>query len=224
MAEMSMERLVLQFMGAYTDLQDSMQFIVYSELPMDERAAFTKKNPDDRILDQFKKVCRDKLNVAIPETLLDCYNGARPFRNDLAHLLSIESIGGKRPNRTMTIIRYDNYTTTGEWARQNKKKIEITESELRAWTEDLRYCRKVLNVMLKIAAINSEFNQPDDTLIEVSWIPWWDGRWGKLPKYGEECRAPIGRYRAQTNPRKYWVPKPEWTTPTPREIVRGNRQ
>ena len=51
---MSMERRVLQFMGAYTDLQDTMQFLVYAHLSDDERGSFTKKNPDDRCTGQLQ--------------------------------------------------------------------------------------------------------------------------------------------------------------------------
>ncbi|WP_156517642.1 hypothetical protein [Rhodococcus sp. LB1] len=58
MSEMSMERHVLQFMGAYTELQDSMQFYVYGHLSDEERQEFTKRNPDSKILDAFKKLCR----------------------------------------------------------------------------------------------------------------------------------------------------------------------
>ncbi|MEU2042467.1 hypothetical protein [Nocardia niwae] len=220
---MSMERRVLQFMGAYTDLQDSMQFVVYTELSASERDEFTKRNPDDRILDEFKKVCRDKLNVAVPSLIPDTYNGARPFRNDLAHLLAIESIEGEAPHRVMRIVRYADYTTNGDWARQTKRTIEITESELRAWTEDLRDSRTYINVLQSLAAMNRELELPDDAEIDVSWIPWWDGRWGALPPFGEENRAPIGRYRAHTRARKYWAAKPNWVTPPPRDIVRGNR-
>ncbi len=36
-------------MGAYTDLQDTLQFLVYAHLSDEERESFTKKNPDDRI-------------------------------------------------------------------------------------------------------------------------------------------------------------------------------
>ena len=75
---MSMERRVMQFMGAYTDLQDTMQFLVYAHLSDEERGSFIKKNPDDRILDNFKKLFRQKLNVYVPEQIPDTYNGARP--------------------------------------------------------------------------------------------------------------------------------------------------
>jgi hypothetical protein len=209
--EMSMERLVLQFMGAYTDLQDSMQFYVYAHLPEEKIADFTKKNPDDRILDNFKKLFRNELNVEVPQQISDSYNGARQYRNDLAHLLEIESISGEPPNRAMRIVRYDDYTTAHGWAKQNKRTIDLAEADLRKWTDHLRFSRAHINVMLHIASLNKEFGWPDDHPIEVSWIPWWDGRWGKPPDDpNAKCVAPIGRYRASANPRRYWVPKQEW--------------
>jgi hypothetical protein len=211
---MSMERRVLQFMGAYTDLQDTMQFLVYAHLSDEERESFTKKNPDDRILDNFKKLFRKKLNVYVPEQIPDTYNGARQYRNDLAHLLKIAAIEGDPPNRTMKVVRYDEYSTSGEWARQNKRTVDIAEVDLRDWTDDLRRSRADINAMLHIAGMNQEFGWPDDYQIEVSRIPWWDGRWGAPPTDpNAECFAPIGRYRASTNPRRYWVPKEEWWQP-----------
>ncbi|WP_156517641.1 hypothetical protein [Rhodococcus sp. LB1] len=66
----------------------------------------------------------------MPEMIAATYKGAGPYRNDLAHMLKIESIDGERPNRVMRFVRYDDYTTTGEWASQNKKTIEITERQL----------------------------------------------------------------------------------------------
>ena len=211
---MSMERRVLQFMGAYTDLQDTMQFLVYAHLSDEERESFTKKNPDDRILDNFKKLFRKKLNVYVPEQIPDTYNGARQYRNDLAHLLKIAAIEGDPPNRTMKVVRYDEYSTSGEWARQNKRTVDIAEVDLRDWTDDLRRSRADIKAMLHIAGMNQEFGWPDDHQIEVSWITWWDGRWGAPPTDpNAECFAPIGRYRASTNPRRYWVPKEEWWQP-----------
>lgn len=222
MSDMSIERRILQFMGAYTELQDSMQFYVYGHLSDEDRATFSKRNPDDRILDEFKKLCRNQLNVAVPDTIPAVYKGAGKYRNDLAHMLKIESIEGEPPNRVVQIIRYDDYTTAGEWARQNKKTIEITESELRAWTEDLRTSRKYINIILRLGALNSEFDLPDDHEMDFAWIPWWDGRWGEPPKYGEPCLAPIGRYRASTKERKYWKSeKADWVTFEPPAITPG---
>ncbi|MFV9454738.1 hypothetical protein ACNJ7E_14990 [Rhodococcus sp. NM-2] len=216
MSEMSMERRVLQFMGAYTELQDSMQFYVYGHLSDEERQEFTKRNPDSKILDAFKKLCRHTLNVAMPEMIAATYKGAGPYRNDLAHMLKIESIEGERPNRVMRFVRYDDYTTTGEWASQNKKTIEITERQLRAWTDDLRDCRKFINVILWISGMK---DWSDDAQIDASSIPWWDGRWGEPPQFGEDSYAPIGRYRASTNPREYWLPKNDWSEPAPHPLA-----
>jgi len=211
---MSMEGRVLQFMGAYTDLQDTMQFYVYAHLSDEERGSFTKKNPDDRILDNFKKLFRKKLNVYVPEHIPDTYNGARQHRNDLAHLLDIAAIEGDPPNRTMKVVRYDDYITSGAWARQNKRTVDLAEADLRDWTGELRRCRTDINAMVHIASMNQEFDWPDDHQIEVSWIPWWDGRWGTPPDDpNAESFAPIGRYRASIKPRQYWVPKAQWWTP-----------
>lgn len=209
-----MERQVLQFMGAYTDLQDTMQFLVYTHLTDEQRVGFTKRNTDERILDAFKKLFRRELNVHVPETIPATYNGTRQYRNDLAHLLEIASIQGEPPNRTMQVVRYADYSTSGAWAMQNKRTVEIAETALQQWTNDLRHCRTNINVMLHIASLNHEFQWPDDHEIEVSWIPWWDQRWGAPPtEVNEKCFAPIGRYRAQTDPRDYWKPKDQWWTP-----------
>lgn len=224
MSEIPLERMVLQFMGAYTELQDSMQFHVYSHLRDEERAAFNKRTPDNKIFDNFKKLCNRTLNVAVPSLIPDTYKGTARFRNDLAHLLEIESINGEEPNRAMTFIRYADYTTAGDWARQNKRRIEITESELRFWTDDLRIARNFINIIMRLAAINEEFNHSDDHVMDVDWIPWWDGRWGKMPEYGEVCRAPIGRYRASTKPSTYWLAdRTKWETPQPLDIIPGRR-
>ncbi|WP_157186589.1 hypothetical protein [Nocardia jiangxiensis] len=52
-------------------------------------------------------------------------------------MLEIQSIDGEPPNRVIRIVRYADYTTSEYWHRQNKRVVEITESELRAWTDDL---------------------------------------------------------------------------------------
>ena len=138
-----------------------MQFLVYAHLSDEERGSFIKKNPDDRIIDNFKKLFRKKLNVYVPEQIPDTYNGARQYRNDLAHLLEIAAIEGDPPNRTMKVVRYDEYTTCGEWARQNKRTVDLAEADLRDWTDELRRCRTDINVMVHIAGVNQEFGWPD---------------------------------------------------------------
>ncbi|QOW00617.1 hypothetical protein [Rhodococcus pyridinivorans] len=207
---MSMERAVLQYMGAFTDVQDAMQFYVYGSLEDHERAEFSKKTPTDKILQEYKRVFRNKFNVAVPQQISDIYKGAQPLRNDLAHLLEIESISGESPQREMVVIRYDNYTSTEHWHHQSKRRFTVAEQDLWHWTDKLRHCRRLMNVLDRIAGLNLEFDLSDDHLIDTSWIPWWDGRWGKPPEFGEERRAPIGRYRATTNPRRYWAPKDQW--------------
>jgi hypothetical protein len=117
----------------------------------------------------------------------------------------------------MKVIRYTDYTTSGEWAMQNKRTVDIAEADLRKWTDALRRCRTDVNMMRHIASMNLEFDWSDDHEIDVTEIRW-DGRWGAPPTDpNARCFAPIGRYRALTNPRHYWKPKDQWwQPPTPR--------
>jgi hypothetical protein len=205
--------MILEVLAEWTALQAKMRDYTLGGLEGDEADEYARrgKYPDDFILDQYKKVVREKWGVAFPQLFADIYNGMKDFRDRFAHMVEVKSVGGDS-DPTITIARrggFEPHPQTGEWY-QPTYEVVISHRELIDNFYTLREAKSMLHIIYHLYCLFNEKQPSDDEVWNFNFVPWWDGRWGSPPE-NHDYWAPVGRYRHHTRERTYWRDdKNEW--------------
>lgn len=206
-----MEGLALQLLAGWSALQAKMREHTLGALEGSEAQEYASrtKYPDDFILDQYKKIVREKWGVQFPQVFADIYNYIKDFRDNFAHMVELKI---NDEDATITIVRRGGFEPyiEGEW-RQRKYDITIKQRELVDASYTAREAEKMLHIIYHLYCLFNEKQPADDEVWNFKFVPWWDGRWGPPPETEDDWWGPVGRYRHHTRERTYWRDdKNEW--------------
>ncbi|PEH77283.1 hypothetical protein CRM89_15915 [Nocardia sp. FDAARGOS_372] len=177
----SMEAQAWKVMGAWQALIEEVRFMRFQDNGHERAEEVVHPNAD-----QMPKMLRRLARVrgvrwpsdAVSRICLE----TRELRNDLSHMVYIDTVSGAEPDRTMSFWRVGEMTFRDEvWSQQGRYRIEVTEQQLSDAIEGVHWIIMCCRMLSYLGDIFREFSMSDDHPLAkhiVRELPWWFEEWG----------------------------------------------
>ncbi|WP_124390525.1 hypothetical protein [Rhodococcus wratislaviensis] len=179
------ERLVLQIIGGWSTLVEEVRFLRYN-VANDPDGKEPHPNADN--LHRNIRKLGLLANLRLPgDNVTAACQFVRQMRNDLAHMLYIDSITGDEPNRRLAFLRSGEMSYSGNgWVQHERKRVEVTEEDLRKALSEIKWLMDCCFAIRKVGWGISRYeeDEPIDFLHRL--LPWWFEEWGDAA-----CRGPL---------------------------------